>query len=69
MEQNQSPLQRYNTENSEKISQERNCAALSPNFHIHVSVSDLYIPTISLPILLQENKWADPGNIKSLTDI
>jgi hypothetical protein len=22
---------------------------LSPNFHIHVSVSDLYIPTISPP--------------------
>jgi hypothetical protein len=28
---------------------------LSPNFHIHVSVSDLYILTIGLPILLQEN--------------
>ncbi len=26
-------------------SQKRNCSA-SPNFHIHVSVSDLYIPTI-----------------------
>jgi hypothetical protein len=26
----------------------------SPNFHIHVSVSDFYIPTIDLPILLQE---------------
>jgi hypothetical protein len=25
-----------------------------PNFHIHVSESDLYIPTIDLPILLQE---------------
>jgi hypothetical protein len=25
---------------------------LSPNLHIHVSVSDLYIPTIGLPILL-----------------
>jgi hypothetical protein len=25
-----------------------------PNFDIHVSVSDLYIPTIDLPILLQE---------------
>ncbi len=25
---------------------------LSPNFHIHASVSDLYIPTISLPFLL-----------------
>ncbi len=26
---------------------------LSPNFHIHVSVSDLYIPRTRLPILLQ----------------
>jgi hypothetical protein len=26
---------------------------LVPNFHIHVSVGDLYIPTIGLPILLQ----------------
>jgi hypothetical protein len=25
-----------------------------PNFHIHVSVSDLFISTIDLPILLQE---------------
>ncbi len=28
---------------------------ISPNFHIHVSVSDLYIFTISLPIVLQVN--------------
>jgi hypothetical protein len=26
-----------------------------PNSLIHVSVSDLYVPTIGLPILLQEN--------------
>jgi predicted DNA-binding protein with PD1-like motif len=26
----------------------------SPNFHIHVSVSDLYTPTIGLTILLEE---------------
>ncbi len=26
----------------------------SPNFHIHVSVSELYIATVGLPILLQE---------------
>ncbi len=31
----------------------------SPNFHIHVSVSDLSINTIDLPILLQENMWTD----------
>ncbi len=34
---------------------------LSPNFHIHVSVGDLYIPTIGLPILLQETMWTDRG--------
>jgi hypothetical protein len=37
--------------------------SLSPKFHMHVFVSDLYIPTIGLPILLQENMWTDPGNI------
>ncbi len=35
----------------------------SPNFHIHVSVSDLIIPTINLPILLQEKFLTNPGNI------
>jgi hypothetical protein len=36
---------------------------LSPNSYIHVSVSDLYIPTIGLPILLQENRWTEYKNI------
>jgi hypothetical protein len=27
-----------------------------PNFHIHVSVSDLYIPTIGPSILMQQNR-------------
>jgi hypothetical protein len=35
----------------------------SPNFHNHVSVSDLYIPAIDQPILLQENMWTDPVKI------
>jgi hypothetical protein len=35
----------------------------SPYFHIPVSVSDLYIPTIDLPILhAAGNMWTDPGN-------
>jgi hypothetical protein len=29
----------------------------------HVCVSDLYIPTISLPILLKENMWTNSGII------
>jgi hypothetical protein len=40
-----------------------NSKQMSPNFHICVSVSDLYIPPIGLPILLQENMWTDCGNI------
>jgi hypothetical protein len=46
-----------------KYSQQEELRGHSSNFHIHVSVSDLYIPTIGLPILLQENMWTDPGNI------
>jgi hypothetical protein len=56
-------LQRQNTENSKQLFPERELRGHSPNFHIHVSVSDLYIPTLDLPILLQETMWTDPGNI------
>jgi hypothetical protein len=35
---------------------------LVPNSYIHVSVSDLYIPRIGLPIWLQQNRQTDPGN-------
>jgi hypothetical protein len=42
---------------------EKELRDLNPICQIHVSVSDLYIPTIGLPILLQENMWVDPGNI------
>jgi hypothetical protein len=38
-------------------------ARLQSNSHIHVSVRDLYIHLIGLPILLQENRWAERGNI------
>ncbi len=41
-------------------SQKKELLGLSPNFHIHVSVSDLNSTTIGLPILLQENMWTDP---------
>ncbi len=47
-------LQRQNTEISKQIFPEKEYPGLSPNFHIHVSVIDLYIPTIGLPILLEE---------------
>jgi hypothetical protein len=40
----------------------------SPNFHIHVSVSKLYISTIDLPFLLQEVCGPILGIFKSLTE-
>ncbi len=48
-------LQRTNTENWKQIFPKKELRGHSPNFHIFVSVSDLYFPTIDLPILLQEN--------------
>ncbi len=39
------------TENSKQIFPEMKLVGLVPNFCIHVSVSDLYIPTICPPIL------------------
>ncbi len=41
-----STLPRHITENSKQIFLEKELRGLSPNFHIHVSVSDLYIPSI-----------------------
>jgi hypothetical protein len=56
-------LQRHNTENLKQLFPEKELCGLSPNFRIHVSVSDSNIPMIGLPILLQENMWTDLGNI------
>jgi hypothetical protein len=41
---------------------------LVPNYHIHVSVSNLYTPTIGPPILLQKIRGQIVGIYKSLTD-
>jgi hypothetical protein len=46
--------QRKNAENLKQIFPEKEYRGLSPNFHIYVSVSELYIPTIELPFLLEE---------------
>jgi hypothetical protein len=40
----------------------QNYYVLSSNFHIHASVSYLYISRIGLPILLQPNSQNVPGN-------
>jgi hypothetical protein len=42
---------------------EKEFGILSPNFHIHVSVSDLYIPKIDPPIFLLKKRQTDRGNI------
>jgi hypothetical protein len=51
-----------------KYSQKKELRGHSPNFHIHVSVSDLYIPTIDMPVLLQEICGLILGINKSVTD-
>jgi hypothetical protein len=57
-----------NAENSKQIFPEKELRGHNPNFHIQVSVSDLYIPMIDLPILLQEICLPILGIDKSLTD-
>ncbi len=43
-----------NAENLKQIFPEKEYLGLSPNFHIHVSVSELYIPMMGLSFLLEE---------------
>jgi hypothetical protein len=62
-------LQRQNIEISKQIFPEKEYRGLSPNFHIHASVSDLDIPTIGLPILQEEICRPILGLYKSLTDL
>jgi hypothetical protein len=61
-------LQRKNAENLMQIFPEKEYRGLSPNFHIHVSVSELYIPTMGLPFLLEEIWGPILGIYKSLAD-
>jgi hypothetical protein len=41
----------------------QNYNVLSPSSDTHISLRDLYISRIGLPILLQENMWTVPGII------
>ncbi len=61
----------YSTDNYDKLHcnenpiyvlPEKELRGLSPNFHINVSVSDLYSPRISPHIFLQQNRQTDFGN-------
>ncbi len=51
------------TEISIYVFPEKELRGHSPNFHIHVSIGDLYILTIGPPIFLQQNMQTDRGNI------
>jgi hypothetical protein len=61
-------LQRQNAKNLKQIFPEKEYRGLSPNYHIHVSVSELYIPTMGLPALLEEICRLILGIYKSLKD-
>ncbi len=50
-------LQRQNAKNLKQIFPEKEYRGLSPNYQIHVSVSELYIPTLGLPFLLEDRSW------------
>ncbi len=51
-------MQRHNTENSKQIFPEKELRGLSPNFHIYVSVSDLYIgEAYSAAIKYADRSW------------
>jgi hypothetical protein len=47
-------LQRHNTEKSKQIFPEKELRGLSPNFYIHVSMSDFYFPRVGPHIFLLE---------------
>ncbi len=47
-------LKRQNAEHLKQIFPEKEYRGHSPNFHIHVSVSELYISMMGLPFLLEE---------------
>jgi len=53
----------YTIVNSIYVFQEMKLGGLVSNSYIHVSLSDLYIPGILLPIWMQQNRQPDPGNI------
>jgi hypothetical protein len=56
---------RTNTENLKQIFPEKDLRGHSPNFHIHVSVGNLYLPTTEYRSACSAagNMWIDPGNI------
>jgi hypothetical protein len=60
---NATVLPRHYIENSKQIFPEMKLRGLGTSSYIPISVSDLYILKVGLPILLQENRWTNRGNI------
>jgi hypothetical protein len=58
-----SEKQLHRKEDSNYVFPEIKLRGLVPSFHNHTPVSDLYIPRICPPILLQPNWLTDHGNI------
>jgi hypothetical protein len=57
-------LQRQNTQILKQIFPEKEYRDSQPNFHILLSVSDVYIPPICLPAYSAGgNMWTNPENI------
>ncbi len=54
----------HSTENPIYVFPEMKLQGFVPNSYIHVSVRDLYILRIGLPIRLQQNGQIDSGNIQ-----
>jgi hypothetical protein len=54
---------RHYTENSKQIFPEMELVGLIPTSYIHISAGYLCIPRSSLPLLLQENRWTNCGNV------
>jgi hypothetical protein len=50
-------------ENPIYVFPEKELRGLSPNFNIHVSVSDLYLPRIGPHIFLLQNRQTDCGKM------
>ena len=48
-----------NCKENPTVRPEKKLRGLSPNFHIHVSVSDLYVPTIGPPMYFPAAEQAD----------
>jgi hypothetical protein len=55
------------TENSKQIFQDMKLRGLVPNFYFHLSVSDIYIPTIGPQMQQQNSRGGQNDDFRPLT--